>query len=1263
MDDAVPLILLALTTFATPWVLGIVALVQLVRARRRIGALEARASSLEQGLAALRPGAPAAAQVATTAPPDLEPFPTVPPPAAAAHAASLAGASGATASPAGALPSSTAAATAILTTPQTATPTAAPAATATAAPAATTTPAEPPSATTRPAIAGPSSLEEKIALVWFTRIGAFAVLAGAAYFFKYAVDNDWIGPTGRVALGALAGLAAIAAGEALRPRTRALWVNAVQGAGIALLYLAAFAGAALYRLFPLPAAFAAVAVVALAGGALAVRGRSELVLALALAGGLLAPAILSTGEDRPGALLGWLLALCVPAIVVSARLRFLVVPWLAFAGTAAFFGAWYDRFFADWPPPNVLDPNLPAAAQAGPYHALAPRLVPLALALAHVAAWLFTWESFVRVPAQPHAGRRAAPRLWADLWLAAALVAGELGAFSLLHDRALGAGAAVAGAGILAALFTGRAGRPAILLAVSALGGALVAVGITDARSGTSPAWIAAAGCWGAVHLGAAARALLRTRETGAAPPASLLVCAALAGLGFAALVLEATGDGDGLLRAVLAGAAGAAELALGAAVLRRGRLRATILLGTSLALVAAAAAFLLSGASVTLAWAALAAVVAALAARDRDPAWLAGAGLLFAAAVVRLVTVDVPAPDLARSLFLRTDGTQGALHPTFLLNARALALAGTAAALLLAARSVARAGSRWKLAAAALATAAHGCLLTLLVTEAQGLALSIPAPPPAGDALAFEHFRRTFGVEVWAQAGKLDMVATLILGLCAALLVGVGFLAREVFHRWLGLALFAATLGKLLLHDVWRLARLYQVLVFLAVGALMLAAAFLYARYGRRILGMLKEAPSRGPGAALLLAAAGLGIALPARALDPAQYRTVRTLTGVSATGHHAVRVDADLWRASLASSFTLADLRIAGPGGEEVPWTLRPVGGPDGEEEVPATLVDPVVLSTGAVRAVVDKGRRGLRTDELGLELSGDDFLRPVRIESSDDGRTFGVLAEGGRVYAVKGLAGARRTVVRHPASEARFLRVTILPGAGDPPRILGARPVRRSEAPPPMDGLDLGAPVRTAGPDGRTSLYGADLVGAGIPASAVVLSVATPAFERPVRVLGSSDGATYVPLGAGLVWRAGSDEELRIAIAPAGRRWLRIEVRDGDAPPLAVTGVRVEWRAQELVLAADAAGPHTIYVGDPGARRPDYDLGAVLARLPAGTPAAPAALGPVGPNPRYAPRAPELPFTERHRVPLAAGAVVALAGLALWAIRLLRRVTRPS
>src|SRR6478736_5828887 len=110
-----------------------------------------------------------------------------------------------------------------------------------------------------PVAAAPaSSLEEKIALVWFTRIGAAVLLLGVAWFFKYAVDNNWIGPLGRVALGALAGAGVLVFAEATRPRTRAIYVQVLTGVGLALLFFSAYAAHAFYHLVPATAAFAAV---------------------------------------------------------------------------------------------------------------------------------------------------------------------------------------------------------------------------------------------------------------------------------------------------------------------------------------------------------------------------------------------------------------------------------------------------------------------------------------------------------------------------------------------------------------------------------------------------------------------------------------------------------------------------------------------------------------------------------------------------------------------------------------------------------------------------------------------------------------------------------------------------------------------------------------------------------------------------------------------------------------------------------------------
>src|SRR5437660_9202677 len=49
--------------------------------------------------------------------------------------------------------------------------------------------------------AEPPHLETRMGLTWINRIGVLTLVIGVAFFFKYAIDNQWIGETGRVVLG------------------------------------------------------------------------------------------------------------------------------------------------------------------------------------------------------------------------------------------------------------------------------------------------------------------------------------------------------------------------------------------------------------------------------------------------------------------------------------------------------------------------------------------------------------------------------------------------------------------------------------------------------------------------------------------------------------------------------------------------------------------------------------------------------------------------------------------------------------------------------------------------------------------------------------------------------------------------------------------------------------------------------------------------------------------------------------------------------
>jgi uncharacterized membrane protein len=120
--------------------------------------------------------------------------------------------------------------------------------------------------------------------------GGLVTLLGVVFFFVLAVNNGWIGPAERVALGALASGLVFGAGLIMRHRYGQLYsaVSAV-GAGIAGGYATLLAAAAMYGLVPDLAALAIAAAIAAIGTAVALAWNSETVASLGLVGAALVP--------------------------------------------------------------------------------------------------------------------------------------------------------------------------------------------------------------------------------------------------------------------------------------------------------------------------------------------------------------------------------------------------------------------------------------------------------------------------------------------------------------------------------------------------------------------------------------------------------------------------------------------------------------------------------------------------------------------------------------------------------------------------------------------------------------------------------------------------------------------------------------------------------------------------------------------------------------------------------------------------------------
>jgi hypothetical protein len=1083
------------------------------------------------------------------------------------------------------------------------------------------------------------TLEERIGVTWFTRIGAAVLVLGALYFFKYAIDNAWIGPWGRVALGVLAGAGVIVLAERQSGKANARWVQVLLGVGLAILYVAAYATYGFYRLLPEIAAFAALVVVAALGGALALRHRAQAVLLLSLAGALAAPRLLAGTEDRAAALFAYLLLVAAATALVSLRERFRVAPWLTFAGVITLWLLWYEAYFNVRPAAVDAVTGTAIAGSAGAYLPLAARVLPLLFVAACSALWVWT-------------ARRARALGWAalppEVLAAATMMVGEWGLGALLADRPAPAAAAMVVSAIVVTAAVDRLGAPLRTSLVAALAALPVLLIAALRAHGELGIFLLPLALWGGIYLAVAWRRLVAD-PAGRAPA----LLALTAPIGLVAVALVAVPAARGGLRAALAAGAGAALFALGAALLRRrpeSRAVAAALLGGALGVITLAVGLAFSGVTITLLWAVLAAVVAALAAHRGDTLWLGGAVALFALVLVRLLQIDVAAPAGDTMLYMATNGAEGRLAPVPLVNARALGLLGVAVALGVAAWRAARRGpgDPWRSAAGAAATVAHVLLAGLVISEVRELVTALPAAP-AG-ALPPDEFARFLDAHyaaMAAQGGRRAVSATLALGAYGGVLLGVGFAARSVLHRWLGLLALALTLGKLVLWDIWNLPRLFQVLVLLSVGALLLGAGFLYARFGRRLLGFLK-------GAAAVAAAALL--AAPAAALDASRHAS-RATVAVPVAGYAVLPVSPELCHASAATE--LADLRIAAPDGAEVPWLLRDRPPVAPVRELAVTLLDPVVLPGGGAAATFDLGAGERRHNAIRLDLEGEDFVREARVEASDGSGAWAP-AGGGLVFRVAA-AGSReeRTTVVYPFSTARFVRVTVAGAPGLPAvRVRGgAALLLPAEGESPAGMIPLALTGRVDDAERKHTVLTLDAGGAGVPITAVVVTSGAARFSRRVAVEASEKGDYWTAAGCGVLYRAGAVESLRIAAATT-KRHLRLVIDNGDDPPLPIAAVVAEYRLQELVFAAPRPGEYALLAGCRELVAPRYDLAEVLARETQATLTAVTA-GAVAANPAFAAApAPPRPWSERHRVAIGIALAVILLAMAAWAARALRQ-----
>ena len=161
-------------------------------------------------------------------------------------------------------------------------------------------------------------LKKFVSVNWFAVIGSIILAIGIGFFIKAAFDL-WIGPTGRIIVGIVAGIALIGVSEYASKRFSS-WAQGLCGGGLAILYIAIYASFAFYELISPTTVFIILFFVVLLGCSLALRYNSKVIAFISLIGAFITPPLMET--ELKGQLylaIGYILLIDIGIIAVASR--------------------------------------------------------------------------------------------------------------------------------------------------------------------------------------------------------------------------------------------------------------------------------------------------------------------------------------------------------------------------------------------------------------------------------------------------------------------------------------------------------------------------------------------------------------------------------------------------------------------------------------------------------------------------------------------------------------------------------------------------------------------------------------------------------------------------------------------------------------------------------------------------------------------------------------------------------------------------------
>lgn len=172
-------------------------------------------------------------------------------------------------------------------------------------------------------------------------VAVVLLLFGTAFFLRYAYENQWIGPIGRVAVGLLIGLALVVAGWKYDRRRWRIFSQMLSSGGVVVLFLSVYSAFGFYHLVPQQVAAAFLLAVIVESALLAVLYNAPALAWMSLLGGLLTPVLMRSDIDQYQSLFTYLAVLDAGIVVLALWRHWAGLATAALLGTQGLFWLWH----------------------------------------------------------------------------------------------------------------------------------------------------------------------------------------------------------------------------------------------------------------------------------------------------------------------------------------------------------------------------------------------------------------------------------------------------------------------------------------------------------------------------------------------------------------------------------------------------------------------------------------------------------------------------------------------------------------------------------------------------------------------------------------------------------------------------------------------------------------------------------------------------------------------------------------------------------